>query len=356
MSWGVGGAALSTSRPRPAPARSEPPLNSHPWPPHDTAPPATALEPVQPIANIRRKTLDIRTLRLSPAEGFVLSRLDAPLSIDQLVALTGLDAGSVESIVETLASQGAIDVDRPAPHASGESSTREYQRLYETVFQGMDRDQRIARAQTTPDAAELFALCLDPEPQVIAAVLSNPRSGLAQGRMIAQHHHTHAGLDQVGRRNELVSDQQVQRRLLVNPQLPDALLRRIVNSKQLADVYKLSVDHDLPERSRVMTRELLTRKFMLASPDERAALLVKTDGRCLVTLVNCALDARTTQLLTAKTSYTTLFIQHLARWTATPPALLKHLLKQPVVRQNMGLRKLLLKHPNVPADTKRLLS
>jgi hypothetical protein len=33
-----------------------------------------------------------------------------------------------------------------------------------------------------------------------------------------------------------------------------------------------------------------------------------------------------------------------------------HLLKQPVVRMNMGLRKMLLKHPNVPSETKRSLS
>jgi hypothetical protein len=31
-------------------------------------------------------------------------------------------------------------------------------------------------------------------------------------------------------------------------------------------------------------------------------------------------------------------------------------LKQPIVRQNMGLRKMLLKHPNVPKEIKRNLS
>jgi len=46
-----------------------------------------------------------------------------------------------------------------------------------------------------------------------------------------------------------------------------------------------------------------------------------------------------------------LFIQNLARWSATPPALLTHLLKQPVVRQNIGLRKMLLKHRNVSSES-----
>jgi hypothetical protein len=345
------------------------------------------------------------SLRLSPEEGFVLSRLDAPLSVKDLVDLTGIEESRVVAIVETLATQGAVELDRevaampsgrPSPVAerrddaarddaareaeeaareaeSSEddedleapetpeqteeraASTREYQRIYETVYHPMERDARIAAAKTV-DGGDLLALCLDADPQVIHAVLTNPKAGLQHARMIAQHHRTHIGLDHVGRRNELISDRQVQRRLLVNPQLPDVLLRKIVGPKRLGDVYKIAVDREIPERSRVLTREALQKKFMVSSPDERAALLIKTEGRCLVVLVNCALDSRTTQLLTAKTTYTVLFIQNLARWTATPPVLLTHLLKQPLVRQNVGLRKMVLQHRNVPAETKRNLS
>lgn len=350
----------------------------------------------------------MKALRLSPEEGFVLSRLDAPLSVKDLVDLTGIEEARVVTIVETLATQGVVDLDRdggapaattaptsvrapaepdeePAESAAerakreeeaaaaeaGEddpdaaetpeeaekraAGAREYQRIYETVYHPMDRDARIAAAKTV-DGSNLLALCHDADPQVIHAVLSNPRVGLEHARLIAHIHRTHAGLDHVGRRNEMISDHQVQRRLLVNPQLPETLLRKIVSPKLLADVYKISVNREIPERSRVLTRELLQKKFMLASPDERAALLIRTEGRCLVLLVNCALDARTTQMLTSKTSYTVLFIQNLARWSATPPALLAHLLKQPLVRQNMGLRKMLLKHRNVPSETKRQMS
>ena len=361
------------------------------------------------MKNIRRKTFDMKALRLSPEEGFVLSRLDSPLSIKELVALTGIDEGRVVTIVEGLATQGAIDVDRdgPAPGASAppvaaaspvtrpseaptdaelleasadelasesEASdaeadeaddpeeeerraigTREYQKIYETVFHPMQRDERVAAALTA-DNENLLALCLDPDPQVIHSVLTNPKSGLAHARMIAIHHRTHVGLDLVARRSEFLSDSQVQRRLVANPQLPDAVLRKIVNPKLLTEVYKLSVNREIPEKSRALTRELLQKKFMLASADERAALLIRTEGRCLILLVNCALDARTTQMLTSKTTYTVLFIQNLARWSATPPALLTHLLKQPVVRQNIGLRKQLLKHRNIPSEVKRNLS
>jgi len=392
------------------------------------------------MKNIRRKAFDIKTLRLSPEEGFVLSRLDSPLSAKELVSLTGLEESRVVEIIETLATQGVVDLDRegPAPASSrgpvgapasarvpvaspvasagspvaepateleevaeleevsdapieesdsrilaaasaaganvsteGEEPAdevndpveeearaqgeREYQKIYEQIYHPMPRDERIAAAEKV-DGADLFALCYDPEPQIIHAVLSNPKSGLPHARMIALHHRTQAGLELVGRRTEFLADSQVQRRLLQNPQLPTTILRKIVNPKLLMEVYKIAINREIPERSRVMSRELLQKKFMLGSGDERAALLIKTEGRCLILLVNCALDARTTQILTSKTSYTILFIQNLARWSATPPALLVHLLKQPVVRMNIGLRKMLLKHPNVPSETKRNLS
>lgn len=357
------------------------------------------------MKNIRRRPIDIKTLRLSPEEGFVLSRLDAPLSAKELVALTGLDEGRVIEIVETLATQGVIDLERdgvppssaksiPAPTeseqeladqdalvaASAEGAgadlgpeepadevldpeeeekraqgEREYQKIYEQRYHPMQRDERVAAAEKAT-GADLLALCLDAEPQVIHAVLANSQSGLAHAHMIAMHHRTQVGLEHVARRAECLADAQVQRRLLGNPQLPTTLLRRMLSPKLLMDVYKIAINREIPERSRVMTRELLQKKFMLGSGDERAALLIKTEGRCLVLLVNCALDSRTTQILTAKTSFTVLFIQNLARWSATPPQLLVHLLKQPVVRMNIGLKKMLLKHPNVPSETKRQLS
>jgi hypothetical protein len=347
-------------------------------------------------------------LPLTAEEGFVLSRLDAPLTVKDLVDLTGLDQARIVTIVETLASQGVVDLERdagaPPPvrlearvdegddadagtdaadlraredeasaaeAASGEddpeasetpeeaearaAGAREYQRVYETVYRPMERDGRIAAAQGA-DGPQLLALSYDADPQVIHAVLANGASGLEVARSIAQHHRSHAGLDHVGRRSEFIADAQVQRRLLNNPQLGETLLRKIISPKLLSDVYKIAVNREIPERSRVLTRELMQKKFMLASPDERAALLVRTEGRCLVLLVNCALDARTTQMLTSKTSYTVLFIQNLARWSATPPAVLTHLLKQPLVRQNQGLKKMILKHRNVPSDAKRSLS
>ena len=366
------------------------------------------------MKNIRRKPVDLKTLRLSPEEGFVLSRLDAPLSVRELVSLTGIEEARMVDIVQGLASQGALEMDvdgapslqpsapfsippttpatssppvaseseraladaeaatdaanaeaPPADPEEGDETPeetekrevgeREYRKIYQDQFASLDREARVHAAETVGNP-ELFALCYDPEPQVIHALAKNMKCGLEHARMIALHHRTHLGLDAIARRSEYLSDAQVQKRLIRNPQIPDATLRRIVNPKLIMDVYKIAIDRENPEMARMKVRELLIKKFSLASSDERAALVIKTDARCLPLLINCALDARATQILCGRQSYTILFIQNIARWPASPPALLTHLLKQNIVRNNMGLRKMILKHPNVPVETKRNFS
>jgi len=354
------------------------------------------------MKTIRPRAVDFRGLKLSAEEGFVLSRVDAPLSIKDIVSLTGLAEERVVEIVERLASEGAVEIGgeggssaptssaagapvEAAADESGESDEsaegeddtagadvdlrldeeeseadkqasatdeRAYRKVYEEIFRVMEPEVR-AKAALTADGSHLMALCLDADPQVIQGVLTNPRSGFAHARMIAIHHRTAIGLEMIAKRHELLVDGQTQRRLLCNPLLPDTLLRRIVSPKPLGEVYKIAINREIPERSRIRAREQMQKKFMLASADERSALLMKTEGRCLIHLVNCALDSRTTQIMCAKTVYTPLFIQNLSRWSATPPVLLAHLLKQPSVRQNPGMKKMLLKHPNMPSDAKR---
>lgn len=385
------------------------------------------------MKSIRQKKVDLRNLKLSPEEGFVLSRVDGTSTVKDLVALTGLDEGRVVDIIARLSDEGAVelsggpeaepaamevatattasegpaiddelrafllgdpespseeldgnadsassaelltdaseetsssDVQVPAAETEAASNApeedaeetarteREYRKLYETVYHPMSRDERV-KAAGEVSGARLLALCLDPDPQVIHAVFANTHVTLECPRLVAAHHRTHIGLEHIAKRADFLADAIVQRRLLRNPQLPNTILGRMVNPKLMMEVYKVAIDREIPERSRMMTREILRKKFMLSSSDERAALLFKTEGRCLVLLVNCSLDAHATQILCSKNSYTILFIQNLARWSATPPALLAHLLKMPVVRRNLGLRKMLLKHPNTPSDLKR---
>ena len=388
--------------------------------------------------SVRPKPFDVRSLKLSAEEGFVLSRVDAPVSVRELVTMTGLAEERVVEIVGLLAEQGAVDVERAAeeglaiasdfdpdipvldpvldlapesdplpdlerdashdrdsapvpaadtdpdsvsdadsdadadadsasdadadaasdadadadPDADPEIGDREYRKIYESIYRHMSRDARAAAAQTV-EGSHLVALCLDPEPMVVAAVMSNPKVGLEHARTIAFHHRTAAGLELCARRTDVMADSGVQRRLLRNPQLPETLLRKIVHSKPLLEVYRISIDRENPERSRVKVRELLRKKFTIATADERAALLIKTEGRALIILAGCPLDAHTTTILCGKTTYTVMFVQNIARFSAAPPALLSHLLKQPLVRRNFGLRKLLLQHRNTPAEAKK---
>lgn len=261
-----------------------------------------------------------------------------------------------EAAVEAPASDSDGDTtpEEAAYVAQEQRNERAYRQIYETVYHPMSRDARIKAAHEVK-GADLLALCLDADPQVIHAVLENPRAGLDHARMIAFHHRTHMGLEAVAKRSEFLKDPLVERRLLRNPQLPGTILSRMVSPKLILEVYKICIDREIPERSRVMTREILRKKFMLASSDEKAALLVKTEGRCLILLVNCSLDAHATQILCGKQTYGPLFVQNLARWSATPPALLVHLIKLPFVRRNVGLKKMLLKHPNMPSEVKRNL-
>jgi hypothetical protein len=328
-------------------------------------------------ARPKAKAIDLSQVKLSPEEGFVLSRVDGATSVKDLVTLTGLDEERILGIVERLAAEGVIELPRdeveeqeqeqeqgqeqgeveeePREEGEVEEEPREeqgYRHRFETVFHPMQREERLA-AVAGAQGADLCALCFDPDPQVIHAVLSSRDASLEHARLVALHHRTHAGLEVLARKTEVLADALVQRRLLRNPQLPNAILNRLVTPKMLLDVYKLAIDREIPERSRVMTRDLLRKKFTVASSDEKAALLFKTEGRCLLLLVQCSLDAHATQILCSKSGYTVLFMQNLARWSATPPALLAHLLKTPFARRNLGLRKMLLKHPNMPSEAKR---
>jgi hypothetical protein len=136
--------------------------------------------------------------------------------------------------------------------------------------------------------------------------------------------------------------------------LNDGLMRRVCAQKRMADVYKLTIDRELPDKNRGFSRGILRQKFSQAQAEERAELVVSTEARCLSQLVGQTFDARTTAILCGRQYNSVLFIQNLARFPACPPALLAHLLKQPFVKRQPNLRKLLLQHPNVPTEMKRL--
>jgi len=301
----------------------------------------------------------IHSLKLSPRDGFVLSRVDGATDLDGLAQVTGLAPEELRPILDRLVTEGALQPPPPTasdprdgpsaipPRPMSEGVAATHRQLFESRFHPRPEDERAARAATADDP-DLSALCFDPVPAVIHRVLENPRTGLAHARLIAAHHRNPVGLTALAARVAFTGDREVQRLLLRNTQSPETVVKRLLASRRLAEVYESCLSHELPERHRLTARSVLRGRFAAAPPEERVDLIVSTDGRALASLTGQALDGRSVALLCARTLSSTLLIENLARWPATPPTLVGHLLKQPLVRQAPTLKQLLRRHPNCP--------
>jgi protein phosphatase len=69
------------------------------------------------MALIRPRAVDILKLALSPEQGFVLSRIDHPMSVSELSAQSGIEEVRLHDIIVHLASQGAVDLEGAMPAA-----------------------------------------------------------------------------------------------------------------------------------------------------------------------------------------------------------------------------------------------
>jgi hypothetical protein len=293
------------------------------------------------------------------AEAFATAKSDStqPGSMQDEFGVVEIPSQSdyPEENVEPLpADTAAKEEKEPEPEGAEKADDeKNYRKIFETKYHKLTPDVRAGLAKTAigPD---LSALCLDPDPKVIASVMTNSTFGLAHARLIAFYHRTPSGLDHVATQPQLIRDGLVFRRLIRNPQLGQSTLRRILQPKRLVEIYKAAIDHELPELSRQGARGLLRSKFAAQSnPEERAELLINTEARCLTVMTGNTIDARTTQILCGRQTYSALFVQNVARFPAAPPALLAHLAKIPFVKRNAALKKVLMQHPNMPGDVKR---
>jgi hypothetical protein len=324
--------------------------------------------------------VDLKRLSLTAEEGFVLSRLDGHTSASHLPALTGFPPERIQAILARLVAQGALHPAAAAPaaspheeHASSEPSDVQtpsepeesepgddepaealgnYRQLFETRLHSLTEDERKARARGAEDP-ELSAFCFDPVPAVIKSVMENPRTGLAHARLIVRHHRNPVGLEAVCARAAFAADGGVRRWLVRNPQLPLGLFRRLWSGRRLLELHKLTIDRDIPEGTRRTARELLRQRFSTGPSEEKAELILNTEGRSLASLSGLPVDGKTAALLCGRTYRSPLLIQNIARWSAAPPALIAHLLKQEAVRRQPQLRMMLQRHPNAPADARR---
>jgi hypothetical protein len=227
-----------------------------------------------------------------------------------------------------------------------------YRKLFETKLHPLPQEEREKLARHG-SGAELLALCFDPVPAVVMGLFENSEVGFSHARLLARYHRTSQGLDGIFKRTELGRDTQVQRWLLANPMLSDAQFKRVLQPKPLAQIYKWALSRDLPERNRQKVRLMLRSKWGVADGEERANLIWSTEGRCLQYLIGQQIDSKATTLLCARSIHSVMLIQSLARFTATPPPLLNHLARQPVVKRQPNLRAMILQHPNCPSELKR---
>ncbi len=234
----------------------------------------------------------------------------------------------------------------------GGGDERSYRALYEAELHKLPLAQRITTARTCTDPT-LMALCFDADPQVIRGVLENDRVNTGHARLIAFHHRNPVGLDHVAARVEFMRDAQVQRRLLRNTQLNEALCKRLLMPRRLIEIYKTSNDRDVPDRTRNGAKGLFKMKYSQSAPDEKFELIWNTEGRVLPLLIGQPIDQKTAAMICSRTMTSVMLIQSLARFPGTPPSVLVHMLKQPMVKRQAHLKNMLLQHPNVPSEAKR---
>ena len=331
---------------------------------------------------------------LTVEEILVLACVDGQTSVAEIPYTTGMPPDVVHEIVDRLQARGALvpepegppedvpgageallevvdepeDADDEVPPAEtmepeadpqadsadaslGEESAT-HRKLYELRLSHLTRDERLARVGSAIEP-ELSAFCFDPEPVVIHRLFENARVGLAHARLISAHHRTTTGLEVLAKHQSMLRDGQVARLLLRNTMLPQSLFTRILQPKRLSEVYRTMLSREIPERTRNWSRNMLRQKWPTAQSEERVELVWQTEGRVLPILVGLNLDSKSTVLLCRRQFASVLFIRNFASWPSTPPPLIAHLLKQPLVKRMPLLRNMLLRHPNVPGEAKR---
>jgi hypothetical protein len=373
------------------------------------------------------RRFDPRSVRLTPEEGFVLSRIDQPVFARDVAAMTGLPADRVNEIVARLIEIGAVGVEQggervrrsvtnltavssahptaptvPAPRHSTRQSPipstsdntpfrpREPDRysrptpakpiqsesvargdserpssgtrmrtaktpppeteglqLFAREFSQLSPSERANRAQRA-DGNELVALCHDPHPQVVHALMANPRFSSRYARLVALYHKNPSGLELLARNRELVVDPRVQLCLLLNPNLTEPVLNRLMRKAALGDLHRLGSDSRVPEDVRRRLLNQLRERFTTADGEERADLIYWSEGRVLELLRGCTFDERTTSILSRKTYTSPDLVRQLAAFPATPPALLSALLRQAIVKERPALHAVIAAHPNAP--------
>jgi hypothetical protein len=240
----------------------------------------------------------------------------------------------------------APPADEPAPQL-GDS-----RKLYRETYADMELEQRIALAKTA-DSLIMRALAFDPVPRVISALMENPNFSVQEARVIAREHPSSVGLGMIASTPRMLADPEVRRRLLRNQHVSTQIMGLLLRGKPLISIYQVSISHDVPENSKSFARAELRRAFSTRDPEEKVALIIKTDGRVLALVVGIGLDGRTISMIVGRTAMSSMLARAFAQWPTTPPPILQAIYKLPQVQRDKSLMQVLLRHPNLPSQLKR---
>lgn len=329
------------------------PTEADPVAPVTPVSPGARLEPALDVGSVTDLDL-IADLVERPAQQHAEAADEtSPTLEEEPETLEDVSALDDDITMESAPEEGASDpVESAEDEIERAVAERNYRQVYMARWHEVPTDQRVDAAHQVT-GSDLLALSFDHDPRVIAAVLENTACGLDHVRLIAFHHRTGTGLEILTRRQDWLRDLLVERRLLRNPMIGELVLGRVMHPKRLFATYKIAIDRDIPELSRVKCRGFIRQKWQTAPAEERADFLRRTEARCLALMTGCTFDAKTTQILCGRPINSAMFVQSIAKFGASPPGLLAHLIKQPFVRKNAALKKMLLAHPNMPGDVKR---
>lgn len=239
------------------------------------------------------------------------------------------------------------------PEPEGEAERiGDARKLYQARFKDLTVEEREKHA-AEGDEMTRRALAHDPLPRVITSLMENPSFSPVEARIIAREHPSGIGLALLAQRARLLADPEVRRRLLRNPHVTAPLVQTVLRGRPLFTIHSVSISHDVPENVKTFTRQELRRSFATREPDEKTALIIKTEGRVLSLLVGVALDGRTISLIVGRSAMSPMLIRNFAQWPTTPPPILSHMFRLPQVQRDKSLQQALLRHPNLPSQLKR---
>lgn len=227
-----------------------------------------------------------------------------------------------------------------------------YRKLYERKFKGMDLPERLETAAKA-NGNELAAICLDPNPQVITRAIENGASDIMCARIIASHATASLSLLALGKKPTFLFDPGVRRNLLRNPITPPYLRRRILEMMDMQTLYTVRSGSDVNEQSKMEAVEVMRQKFRSASGADCANFIFRTEGRCLAYLIKESFSKETVEELCSREFRSEILVRNLTVFPALPPNLIRHLMRQDIVKRNPNFRNRLLHHQSCPADVKQ---